>query len=45
MPLSVQVHQGLVDGIHVGRYYARVQDYLHDPGLVLGEASVRSLIR
>jgi len=37
MPLSVQVHHALVDGLHVGRFYARVQDFLHHPGLVLGE--------
>ncbi len=34
MPLSVQVHHGLMDGIHVGRYYALVQTYLDQPGLV-----------
>jgi chloramphenicol O-acetyltransferase type A len=28
MPLSVQVHHALMDGIHVGRYYERVQSYL-----------------
>jgi len=38
MPLSVQGHHGLIDGIHVGRYYAEVQDYLHHPGSVLGKA-------
>jgi chloramphenicol O-acetyltransferase type A len=25
MPLSVQVHHGLMDGIHVGRYYEELQ--------------------
>jgi chloramphenicol O-acetyltransferase type A len=38
MPLSVQAHHALVDGIHVGRYFAEVEDYLHHPGSVLGEA-------
>ena len=38
MPLSVQGHHALMDGIHVGRFYAEVQDYLHHPGFVLGEA-------
>ena len=38
MPLSVQAHHAVMDGIHMGRYYARVQDYLHDPGFVLGQA-------
>jgi chloramphenicol O-acetyltransferase type A len=36
MPLSVQGHHALMDGIHVGRYYAEVQDYLHRPEIVLG---------
>jgi chloramphenicol O-acetyltransferase type A len=28
MPLSVQVHHALMDGLHVGRYYQQVQHYL-----------------
>ncbi len=31
MPLSVQVHHGLMDGIHVGRYFYQVQDILDRP--------------
>lgn len=38
MPLSAQGHHALMDGIHIARFYARVQDYLHHPGLVLGDA-------
>jgi chloramphenicol O-acetyltransferase type A len=38
MPLNVQAHHALMDGIHMGRYYEKVQDYLHDPGFVLGQA-------
>jgi chloramphenicol O-acetyltransferase type A len=38
MPLAVQGHHALMDGVHVGRYYAEVQDCLHHPDLVLGEA-------
>jgi chloramphenicol O-acetyltransferase type A len=38
MPLSVQAHHALMDGVHMGSYYAKVQDYLHDPGFVVGEA-------
>jgi chloramphenicol O-acetyltransferase type A len=38
MPLSVQAHHALMDGLHMGRFYAKVQDYLHQPGFVLGEA-------
>jgi len=37
MPLSVQGNHALMDGIHVGRYYAEVQDYFQQPGAVLGE--------
>ncbi len=36
MPLSVQGHHGLMDGVHVGRYFAAVQDYLLGPETVLG---------
>jgi chloramphenicol O-acetyltransferase len=36
--LDVQAHHALMDGVHVGRYFAEVQDYLHHPGSVLGEA-------
>jgi chloramphenicol O-acetyltransferase type A len=31
MPLSVQVHHALMDGLHVGRYAQRVQHLLHHP--------------
>lgn len=31
MPLSVQVHHALLDGVHLGRYYTRVQEYLDQP--------------
>jgi len=31
MPLSVQVHHALMDGLHVGRYFIRVQEYLDHP--------------
>jgi chloramphenicol O-acetyltransferase type A len=31
MPLSVQAHHALMDGIHMGRYYELVQDYLSRP--------------
>ncbi len=37
MPLSVQGHHALMDGIHVGKYYAEVQGYFQQPGGVLGE--------
>jgi len=38
MPLSVQGHHALMDGLHVGRFYAEVQEYLHRPETVLGNA-------
>jgi chloramphenicol O-acetyltransferase type A len=36
MPLSVQGHHAVMDGIHMGRYYEKLQDYLHHPEVVLG---------
>ena len=36
MPLSVQGHHAIMDGIHMGRFYETVQDYLHHPEVVLG---------
>ena len=36
MPLSVQGHHAVMDGIHMGRYYETVQDYLNHPEVVLG---------
>ena len=38
MPLGVQAHHALVDGIHVGKFYAQVQGYLDQPQVALGEA-------
>ena len=38
MPLGVRAHHALMDGIHIGRFYEKVQDYLCHPGFVLGEA-------
>lgn len=35
MPLSVQAHHALMDGIHVGRYFSRVQEYLDQPHRLL----------
>ena len=36
MPLSVQGHHALMDGLHMGRFYAEVQTYLSSPDSVLG---------
>jgi len=38
MPLGVQGHHALIDGVHVGRFYAEVQGYLQRPEAILGEA-------
>jgi len=35
MPLSAQGHHALMDGLHMGRFYAKVQEYLHHPSIVL----------
>ena len=40
MPLSVEGHHGLMDGLHAGLYFQRVQEYLDRPaGLLEGSAS------
>lgn len=31
MPLSVQAHHALLDGVHIGRYFTQVQEYLDQP--------------
>lgn len=36
MPLGVQGHHAVMDGIHMGRFYEKVQDYLNKPEVVLG---------
>ncbi len=38
MPLNVQAHHALIDGLHVGRFYEEVQGYLHEPEVALGGA-------
>jgi chloramphenicol O-acetyltransferase type A len=30
VPFSVQVHHGLMDGLHVGRYYERIQQFIDE---------------
>jgi chloramphenicol O-acetyltransferase type A len=35
IPLSVQGHHALMDGIHMARFYTRVQDYLQHPEIVV----------
>ena len=31
MPVGIQVHHGIVDGIHVGRFYEHLSRMCHDP--------------
>ncbi|MCB2299213.1 chloramphenicol acetyltransferase [Clostridium tagluense] len=31
LPLSVQVHHSLVDGVHVGQYFSKIQEILDNP--------------
>jgi chloramphenicol O-acetyltransferase type A len=38
MPLAVQGHHALMDGVHMGKYYDTVQSYLHQPEVVLGRS-------
>jgi chloramphenicol O-acetyltransferase type A len=38
MPLQVQGHHALMDGIHLGRFYTEVQGYLDHPDFLTGEA-------
>ena len=35
MPLNVQGHHALIDGVHMGNFYTEVQSYLHQPEVVL----------
>ena len=37
MPLSVQGHHNLMDGIHMGKLYGYLQDYLNQPQIALGK--------
>ena len=37
MPLSVQAHHALMDGLHMGRFYNTVESYLQQPDAVLGK--------
>lgn len=36
MPLNVQGHHAVMDGIHMGKFYEKVQDYLDHPEVVFG---------
>jgi len=36
MPLSIQGHHNLMDGIHMGKFYGYLQGYLNEPQVALG---------
>ena len=36
LPISVEVHHALMDGLHVGRYLTRLEEMLMEPGNYLG---------
>jgi chloramphenicol O-acetyltransferase len=36
LPVSVEVHHALMDGVHVGRYFERLQEHFTAPAAVLG---------
>lgn len=37
MPLAAQAHHALMDGIHMGRFYEKAQEYLSNPEALLSE--------
>lgn len=37
MPVSVEVHHALMDGVHVGRYFELLQSYFDQPAALLGK--------
>jgi chloramphenicol O-acetyltransferase type A len=39
MPLDVQGHHALMDGAHLGKFYAELQDLLDQPEIMLGKAA------
>jgi chloramphenicol O-acetyltransferase type A len=38
MPVSLEVHHALMDGVHVGRFFERLEGYLAAPAAPLGRA-------
>jgi chloramphenicol O-acetyltransferase type A len=39
MPFSVQAHHAVVDGLHAGKYYAQIQEFLDQPEQILNPES------
>ncbi len=40
MPLSVQGHHALMDGIHMGKFYEHIEEYLDQPEEVLKNKAI-----
>jgi chloramphenicol O-acetyltransferase type A len=38
MPLDAYAHHGLMDGVHMGKFFTEVENHLRNPDFVLGEA-------
>ena len=38
MPVSIEVHHALMDGVHVGEYFERLQAHFSDPTAALGRS-------
>ena len=36
MPFSIQAHHALMDGVHAGRFFLKIQDLLQQPEILLG---------
>jgi chloramphenicol O-acetyltransferase type A len=36
MPLGVQAHHALMDGLHMGQFYSTIQEFFHQPEAALG---------
>ena len=41
LPISVEVHHALMDGLHVGRYLSRMEDMLNEPGVYVPNSAAR----
>ncbi len=37
MPVALQAHHGLADGVHAGKFYTRLEEYLKTPGEYLNK--------
>jgi len=35
MPVAVQAHHAIMDGIHIGRFYKRAQEYMAKPEIII----------